>query len=116
MVDDDPSVADSLRLLLKIDGHEVEVAGDGETALAKHKVGNHDLVIADFVMPRMDGLELARLIKARVPRQPILLVTAHFETVFNREKARLHHVDALLAKPFSAQQLREAIRAVFTHG
>ena len=48
VVDDDESVADSLRLLLKIDGHEVEVAGDGETALAKYKVGNHDLVIADF--------------------------------------------------------------------
>jgi PleD family two-component response regulator len=60
VVDDDPSVADSLRLLLKIDGHEVEVATDGETALAKHKVGNHDLVIADFLMSGMDGLDTLR--------------------------------------------------------
>ena len=116
MVDDDPSVADALRLLLKIDGHEVEVASDGETALAKHKVGNHDLVIADFLMPGIDGLELARLIRARVPRQPILLITAHFETVSKREKARLQHVDALLEKPYSAKQLREALRAVLAHG
>ena len=115
VVDDDPSVADALRLLLKIDGHEVEIAGDGETALAKHKVGNHDLVIADFLMPGMDGLELARLIKARIPQQPIVMVTAHLETVSNSEKARLHHVDALLEKPYSAKQLREALRAVFPH-
>ena len=64
-------------------------------------------------MPGTDGLELARLIRERVPRQPILLVTAHSETVFETEKARLHHVDALLEKPYSAKQLREALRAVF---
>ena len=116
VVDDDPSVADALRLLLKVDGHKVEVAGNGETALAKYKVGNHDLVIAAFLMPGMDGLELARLIKALSPRQPILLVTAHFETVSNSEKARLQYVDALLAKPFSPEQLREAIRAAFPKG
>jgi CheY-like chemotaxis protein len=116
VVDDDPSVADALRLLLKIDGHEVEVAGDGETALAKHKVGNHDLVIADFLMPGMDGLELARLIKSRVPRQPIILVTAHSETVSNNETTRLQLIDALVAKPYSAKQLREALRTVFPHG
>jgi CheY-like chemotaxis protein len=112
VVDVDPSVADALRLLLKVDGHKVEVAGNGETALAKYKVGNHDLVIAAFLMPGMDGLELARLIRESVPRQPILLVTAHFETVSNSEKARLQYVNAVLGKPFSLEQLRDAIKEV----
>jgi CheY-like chemotaxis protein len=116
VVEDDPSVAQSLSLLLAIDKHEVEVVGDGKTALVRYKVGSHDLVIADFFMPGMDGLELARLIRADLPQQPIVLVTAFLETVSSSEKARLQHVDALLGKPFSPEQLREAIRAAFPQG
>ena len=115
VVEDDPSVAKSLSLLLAIDKHQVEIVGDGKTALVRYKVGSHDLVIADFFMPGMDGLELARLIRADIPQQPIVLVTAHFETISSSEKARLQHVDALLEKPFSAQQLNEALRAVLPH-
>ena len=116
LVEDDPSVAKSLSVLLRLAKHHVEVAGDCETALNRYEERKYDLVITDFLMPGIDGLELARLIRARVPRQPILLITAHFETVSKREKARLQHVDALLEKPYSAKQLREALRAVLAHG
>lgn len=113
LVEDDPSVANSLCLLLTIDRHQVVVVGDGERALAKYEEGKYDLVITDFSMPGIDGLDLAGLIKARAPRQPVLLVTAHAETVSNNEKARLQYVDAMLAKPFSQQELHDALRAVF---
>jgi CheY-like chemotaxis protein len=116
VVDDEPSVANTLSLLLMIDKHRVEVAADGEQALAKYKEGNYDLVITDFLMPGIDGLELARLIKARSPQQPILLVTGHMETVSNSGELRLQHVEALLGKPFSLQQLQQAVRGVFPHG
>jgi CheY-like chemotaxis protein len=116
VVEDDSSVAQSLSLLLTIDKHQVEVVGDGETALTRYKVGSHDLVMADFLMPGIDGLELARLIKAHIPKQPIVLVTAHLETVSSSEKARLQYVDALLGKPFSPEQVREALRTVFPEG
>ena len=115
VVEDDQSVAESLRLLLTIDRHQVEVVDDGEKALAKYKEGKYDLVITDFAMPGIDGLDLAGLIKARAPQQPVLLVTAHAETVSNNEKGRLQYVDGLLAKPFAAPQLQEAIRAVFPY-
>ena len=109
VVEDDPSVADSLRLLLTIDRHYVEIVGDGEKALAKYGEGKYDLVIVDFAMPGIDGLDLAGLIKARAPQQRV--VTAYAETVSNNEKGRLEYADALLAKPFS--QLQDALRAVF---
>jgi FixJ family two-component response regulator len=70
----------------------------------------------DFAMPGVDGLDLAGLIKALAPQQPVVLVTAHGETVLNTETARLERVDAMLAKPFSQQQLHETLRVVFPAG
>jgi two-component system OmpR family response regulator/two-component system alkaline phosphatase synthesis response regulator PhoP len=116
LVDDDESVATSLSLLLTMDGHRVEVVSDGETALAKYVEGKFDLVITDFFMPRMNGLVLARLIKAHVPQQPIILFTGHLEAVSDDEKTGLEHVEAVLPKPFSQAQLQRAFRAVFPHG
>jgi two-component system OmpR family response regulator/two-component system alkaline phosphatase synthesis response regulator PhoP len=116
LVDDDESVATSLSLLLTMDEHRVEVVGDGKTALARYEEGKFDLVITDFYMPRMNGLELARLIKAHFPQQAIVLFTGHLEAISENEKTGLEHVDALLPKPFSQAQLYEALRAVFPHG
>jgi two-component system response regulator MprA len=115
VVDDEPMVADTLRLLLRMDNHRVEVASDGGTALARYERGKYDLIITDLVMPGMDGLGLAGLIKARVPEQRILLATGHLEGVSNNEKVR-QNIDGLLGKPFSPEELREALRAVFPHG
>jgi CheY-like chemotaxis protein len=115
VVDDEPLVADTLRLLLGMDNHRVELASDGETALARYEGGRFDLVITDLLMPGMDGLELARLIKARVPEQRILLATGHLEAVSNNEKMR-QNIDGLLGKPFSQEELREALKAVFPGG
>jgi CheY-like chemotaxis protein len=116
VVEDDPSVADSLRLLLSIDRHQVEVVDDGEKALARYQEGKYDLVITDFAMPGVDGLDLAGVIKARAPGQPVVLVTAYAETVSSSEKARLERVDAMLPKPFSQQQLHDTLRVVFPAG
>jgi two-component system response regulator FlrC len=115
VVEDDPSVADALRLLLTIDRHRVEIVGDGEKALARCQVGKFDLVITDLVMPGIDGLDLAGLIKSGAPEQPVILITAHAETIATTEKARMQRVDALLAKPFSQEQLREALSTVFPY-
>jgi two-component system response regulator FlrC len=116
VVEDDRSVADSLSLLLRIDRHQVEVVFDGETALARYKEGKYDLVMTDFAMPGVDGLDLAGLIKARVPEQPVVLVTAYAETMLSSETARLERVDAMLPKPFSQQQLHDTLRVVFPAG
>ena len=115
VVDDEPLVADTLRILLAMDKHRVEVASDGGAALARYGGSKYDLIITDLVMPGMDGLELASLIKARVPEQRILLATGHLEAVSNNEKMR-QNIDGLLGKPFSQEELREALKAVFPGG
>ena len=116
LVDDDESIATSLSLLLTMDNHRVEVVGDGETALIRYGERKFDLVITDFQMVGMSGLELARLIKGHFPQQRIVLFTGQLEAVSENEKTGLEHVDALLPKPFSQAQLYGALKAVFPHG
>jgi DNA-binding response OmpR family regulator len=112
VVDDEPSGAETIRLSLIIDRHQVEVAEDGETALAMFDAGRHDLVITDFKMPGMDGLELAQAIRALCSAQPIMLVTAHLEELA-RDNVTLSNVDNVLGKPFSVARLRAAVAALF---
>ena len=116
VVEDDPAVAQALSLLLSCLRHQVETVGDAERAIARYDDGRRfDLVITDFAMPGIDGLELARLIKERTPQKPVVLVTGYLESVYGTEKARLQHIDAMLGKPFSLEELNEAFSAVFPH-
>jgi CheY-like chemotaxis protein len=116
VVEDEPLVSDTMRLLLTTDGHSVEVVDDGETAWARYAEGKYDLVMTDYSMPGIDGLDLAGLIKARAPKQRVVLVTAYQEAVSNSERERLHYIDGMLGKPFGPEQLRETLKTVFPQG
>ena len=70
-----------------------------------------DLVITDFAMPGMKGDELAAAIKARSPRQPVVMITAYAEMLQSSGK-KLPGVDFLVSKPFLLEHLREAISTV----
>lgn len=105
LVEDDPSARESLLLLLRIDRHAVVEATNGREALDLFTQGQFDLVIVDYLMPEMQGNELARQIKRMVPSQPILMVTAYFEKMVDSEKP----VDAILSKPFAVEDLRRTI-------
>jgi DNA-binding response OmpR family regulator len=113
VVDDDPHVASTLRLLLIMDRHQVEVVRDGKTALARYKEGKYDLVITDLFMPGVDGLELAKSIMSQNPQQLVLMVSGHLDAVCDSAKMLLKNFDCLLMKPFSRQQLQESLGAVF---
>jgi len=101
-------VAHSLRMVLAADGHTVEAAQDGEEALAKFKAGEYDLIVTDFKLDQMDGLELADAIKQHSPAKPIILITAYIEKI-----GKVSNVDLLLRKPVSVAELREALRRIF---
>jgi CheY-like chemotaxis protein len=116
VVEDDSAVAKALCLLLSCDRHQVEAVGDGEAAIARYDAGRrYDLVITDFAMPGIDGLELARILKERASEKPVLLLTAHVESVSSREKARLQYVDGMVGKPFTLEELNEVLVAMFPH-
>ncbi len=105
VVDDDHGSRESLKLLLGIDGHQVTEAVDGAEALGEFRKQAFDLVITDYLMPRMRGDELARNLRTLVPEQPIVMVTGYFENICCAPVP----ADAVLAKPFGVAELRLAI-------
>jgi CheY-like chemotaxis protein len=106
VVDDQEAVRELVEALLKHFGHLVETAGSGEEALGKLEHHQFDVVFTDFLMPGMNGDELAREIKKRRPHLPVVLITGHqFETVSP-------DISLVLEKPFSRDDLKEAMSAL----
>jgi CheY-like chemotaxis protein len=108
VVDDEPFVSDAVKMMLTFDGHRVDTASSGKEALALFEKEKYDLVITDYAMPVMKGDELAMTIKARTPRQPIVLITAYAE-MLKASHHPLTGVDFIISKPFLLENLREAI-------
>ncbi len=75
VVDDDPAVQMTLRLLLERAGHSVVVAGDGKKGIAAFETGNFDLLFLDIFMPGMDGIETMRHIHRLRPATPIIVIS-----------------------------------------
>ena len=75
IIDDDPGVQSTIRLLLEREGHSVAVANDGREGLAAFATEQFDLLFLDVFMPGMDGLETMRLIHRRQPKMPIIVIS-----------------------------------------
>ena len=113
VVDDDSLVCDSIRRILELDQHQVEIATSGHDALAAIQQGTFDLVIVDYEMPGTKGDALATSIKAKAPQQPIIMITGHTEALRLAGNFPLT-VDLVINKPFDMQDLREAVRKIGT--
>lgn len=111
VVDDEPVVCDAVRMMLLFDGHKVETAHNAKDALEKFDKGKFDIVITDFAMPGIKGDELASAIKARVPNQPVIMITAYAE-MLELSGSQLNAVDELISKPFLLDSLRQAMTKV----
>jgi CheY-like chemotaxis protein len=107
VVDDEPSVGNTVKMLLKFDGHDVEATNSSKEALGIFESGRFDLVFTDFTMPGMNGNQLAAAIKAGAPDQPVVMITAHAGTL-----PLSPDVDFVVGKPFRLEHLREAIAKV----
>ncbi len=115
VVDDEPFVCDAVKMMLTFDGHEVVTVNSAKEALEIFEPGKFDLVITDFAMPSMRGDELALAIKARVPKQPILMITAYAEMLLSAG-GNPTAVDCVISKPFMLETLREAIAKALSLG
>jgi two-component system sensor histidine kinase/response regulator len=111
VAEDEPLVAYALRMVLVVDGHLVDTAEDGRQALAMFDGGTYDLVITDFKMANMDGLELAEAIKKRPPSTPIILLTAYAEAI-KSTGGNVSNVDIVLGKPWSVMELQNALERI----
>ena len=111
VVDDEPFVCDAVKMMLNFDGHTVDTANSAKDALAMFDQGKFDVVITDFAMPNMKGDALAAAIKARAPKQPVVMITAYAEMLQSSGNP-LPGVDFVISKPFLLENLREAIAKV----
>ncbi len=112
VVDDEPAVRESLRRALELEGYTVELAEDGEIALAKLDEGAEpDAVILDILMPGIDGLEVCRRIRASGSHVPVLMLTARTE-VDSRVAGLDAGADDYLSKPFALAELLARLRAL----
>ncbi len=112
VVEDEVLAAQTIRTILTVDGHSVEIAAEGEQAMALFLAGDYDLVITDFKLGTIDGLELAAAMKQRSPVTPIILVTAYADKV-SQGMGKVSNIDLLLSKPISVAQLHEAMAKLF---
>ena len=112
IVDDQPMVSESLKMILQFDGYEVDTAENGRKALEIFEPEKFAVIFTDFEMPEMNGHELASIIKARDPRQPIIMVTAYADLVLDMQP--LPQVDLILGKPWSIDEIRNAISKVLS--
>jgi DNA-binding response OmpR family regulator len=113
VADDNPDILALVRFRLERDGYEVLSAPDGETALDLALARPPDLALLDVMMPRLDGYEVTRRLRAHGPTAtiPIILLTARVQEP-DVERGFEAGADDYVTKPFSPQALGERVQAV----
>jgi DNA-binding response OmpR family regulator len=111
LVEDDDTVSGLLKEKLELDGYSVDISVDAESAEADLSSQDYHLIVLDLSLPRMDGLELLKRLRAHSALPPILVVTARVETQ-ERVTALDLGADDYLAKPFEYPELVARVRAL----
>ncbi len=111
VVDDDRAVRDSLRRSLEFNGYEVVLAGDGAEGLVAVGAQHPDVVVIDVMMPRLDGIETTRALRASGNDIPILVLTAR-DAVGDRVEGLDAGADDYLTKPSALEELLARLRAL----
>ena len=115
IVDDEPNIVISLQFLMQQAGFVVRVAADGVAALALIAERPPDLVLLDIMLPRLDGWEVCRRIRANPAWQPmkVLLLTAKGRDV-DVEKGLALGADGYVTKPFSTRELVQMVQGMLS--
>ena len=111
VVDDEPSIVDSVATVLRYEGFEVDVAQSGRTALQKAQEVTFDLIILDVMLPDLDGLEVTRRIRLDGLDVPVLFLTAKSE-VEDRVAGLSIGGDDYVSKPFSLMEIVARTKAI----
>ncbi|MEQ1851348.1 MAG: response regulator [Chthoniobacteraceae bacterium] len=108
VVDDDPMIREVICAYLSEDGYSVELAANGREGLEKFCAGKFDLVLTDRTMPEMNGDQLAKEIKKRKPKVPVVLLTGHGDMMAATGE-KPEGVDIVMSKPFTMVGLQETL-------
>jgi len=112
VVDDDPDICALLEFKLTSGGHVVTIENDGEAALAALEQQNVDLVLLDWMMPRMGGLEVCLAMRAdeRFTQIPVLMLTAKAQEA-DVQRGLAAGADDYILKPFSPREVAARVDA-----
>jgi DNA-binding response OmpR family regulator len=111
VVEDEPSLRDGIVDLLRGDGHEIVAAGDGVAGVEAGLREPFELVVLDLMLPRLDGMEVCRRLRAARPGLPILMLTAR-GSEDDKVRGLMEGADDYVTKPFSARELLARVRVL----
>lgn len=114
IVEDEESLADPLAFLLKKEGFEVIIAGDGPTALVEFAKNDVDIVLLDLMLPGMSGTDVCKQLRT-TSSVPVIMVTARDSEIDKVVGLELG-ADDYVTKPYSSRELIARIRAVLRRG
>ncbi len=111
LVDDDAAVRSSLKLLLTGRGHDVDLYAGGQAVLDANLDDERSCLIADYLMPDIDGLNLLGRLRKQGWTGPALLITGHYDVTLE-DRARKVGYSAVFEKPLRNEQLFEAVMRI----
>jgi two-component system, OmpR family, response regulator MprA len=111
VVDDEPQLRRALERALKLEGYEVELAADGDEALAAVAGSRPDAIVLDVLMPKRDGLDVCRTLRAGDDHIPVLMLTAR-DAIRDRVDGLDAGADDYVVKPFALEELLARVRAL----
>jgi DNA-binding response OmpR family regulator len=111
IVEDEPGIALGLEEDLTLEGYQVEVVGDGSTAVQRARDGSFNLILLDVMLPKKDGFQVCRELRHGGVQTPIILLTARAQEAEKVLGLQLG-ADDYVSKPFSPLELRARIQAV----
>ena len=111
LIEDDSSMARSIELMLKSDGHVVDVADMGEDVMDLGKVYEYDIIILDLMLPDMDGYDVLKDLRNSKVETPILILSGLTE-LDNKVKGLGFGADDYLTKPFDKRELQARLQAI----
>ena len=115
LVDDEPSIIQLAQMYLAREGFRIESASDGETALAKVARSHPALVVLDVMLPKLDGFEVCRRLRASQNSTATLMLTARDEDIDKILGLELG-ADDYLTKPFNPRELVARVKAILRRG
>src|SRR5438105_13692119 len=112
IVEDHEDAREALRALLELEGHRVDAAGSGSRAIELARAEPPDIALIDIGLPEVDGYEVARQIRALVPRWPYLIAPTGYGPPDDVKRAREAGFDAHLLKPVDPDALSKVLSAL----
>ena len=112
LIEDDSATAQSIELMLKSEGFNVYTTDLGEEGVDLGKIYDYDLILLDLNLPKLDGLALCRRLRARLERQPLILMLTARDSSFDKVTGLDEGADDYMVKPFDPDVLRARLKAL----